>query len=93
MENTNITKHLEQRGVDLEWNPQDLKRIPRDQPILLICNRMVQGVDELILLELLERVGGGGKLLDTGGTLPDELRDRWLIKKRLPASRVFRWIG
>jgi hypothetical protein len=95
MENTNITKHLEQRGVDLEWNPQDLKRIPRDQPILLICNRMVQGVDELILLELLERVGGGGKLLDTGGTLPDELRDRWLIKKTPSSEQGFSldWMG
>ena len=52
MEPSSVLEYLQSKQIVLEINPNDLKRIPQDRPVILVANRWIEGIDEFILLEV-----------------------------------------
>ena len=49
---TQLNTLLEKRQVRWDVHPGEQRRIPRNQPVILLANRLVEGVDELLLASL-----------------------------------------
>ncbi len=49
----NIHPWLEQNKIELAFNAKELRHIPRDQPVAVIMNKVLPGLDALLLNELL----------------------------------------
>lgn len=85
----NLEAQLRARQVELEFNPDELDRFPRDQPFILLANQLLEGVDELILLKLTEAFGERFVLFPTSQSVFKEFSDRFLpgVRQFLQAGR------
>lgn len=57
---TDILKGLK---IDFDFNPQDLKNIPKDEPFILLANHPYGGIDGLILLSIIGKIRPDFKLM------------------------------
>ena len=73
-----IEDQLKDRQITLEFNEEELKRIPKDRPFIIVSNRFLEGVDELLLLWLSAKSGVPLALFPNGASLPPAFEDYWM---------------
>ena len=73
-----ILAHFQERQIQLEFKEEELKRIPKDGPFLLVSNRFLEGVDELLLLYLADQSDVPLTLFPSGALLPSEFSGFWM---------------
>jgi putative hemolysin len=73
-----ISVLLREKRIELQLNAGDLKRFPKKGAFILLANRLLEGADELILLELAHRAGKRIRLLKPGNTVPPSLKEYFL---------------
>ncbi|MBK6620021.1 MAG: lysophospholipid acyltransferase family protein [Saprospirales bacterium] len=73
-----ILSQLAERQIQLEFNEEELKRIPAGGPFILLSNRFMEGIDELLLLYLAEKSGRPVTLFPNGASLPREFSGYWM---------------
>lgn len=71
-----VDSYLHNRHITVEVNREELARIPKGQPVVLVTNRLLEGVDELILLHLAEEAGVPLLILSPDNYVPQEFRNR-----------------
>jgi putative hemolysin len=65
-----IAAYLKERQISLEFNEEELKRLPAGAPFLLVSNRLLEGIDELLLLYIASKAGIPLKIFPAGAELP-----------------------
>lgn len=73
-----ILAYFKERQIDVEFNEEELKHLPVGTPFILLSNRFLEGVDEMLLLYLAEKSGSPVMLFPTGTTLPLEFNSFWV---------------
>ena len=73
-----IQAFFQERQIQVDFNAEELKRIPKDTPFLMVTNRLLEGVDELLLLYLAEQSGTPVTLFPNGASLPPEFSTFWM---------------
>jgi len=73
-----VLAYLKERQIDVEFNEEELNRIPVGTPFILLSNRYLEGVDEMLLLYLAEKSGSPVTLFPTGAILPPEFNAFWV---------------
>lgn len=73
-----VLEQLKERQIRLDFKEEELGRIPKEGPFLMVSNRLIEGTDELLLLYLAEQSGRRLTLFPSGATLPPEFSEHWM---------------
>ena len=73
-----ILAHFKDRQIELEFNEDELKRMPAGTPFIVISNRFMEGIDEMLLLYLADKSGSPVTLFPNGASLPAEFSTFWM---------------